>query len=126
MARAAPSVAIVDDDESVCRALRRLLVASGLKARTFPSGEAFLQSLVSERPDCVVLDLQMPGLSGMDVLKELARTGADLPVIVITGYDEPRMRLRCLKAGALAYLPKPLDDVALLQAISNSIHRSVN
>jgi FixJ family two-component response regulator len=86
MARAAPSVAIVFGDESVCRALRRLLVASGLKAQTFTSGEAFLQSLASERPDCAVLDLQMPGLSGTDVLRELTRASADLPVIVHAPY----------------------------------------
>jgi FixJ family two-component response regulator len=110
-------IAIIDDDESVRNALKRLLRAANLDAETFASGRDFLDSLSSHRPDCVVLDLHMPGMNGLDIQRQLARNGLRLPVVIITGHDEPQTRVACLSAGAAAYLRKPLDDEALLQAI---------
>ena len=110
-------VAVVDDDESVRKALRRLLRAANLDADAFASGQDFIDSLAAQVPDCIVLDLHMPGMNGMDVQQQLARSGLQLPIVVITGHDEPLARSQCLSAGAAAYLRKPLDDEALLDAI---------
>lgn len=113
-------VAVVDDDESVRRALKRLLRASNLEADIFASGQEFLNSLTAQRPDCLILDLHMPGMNGLEVQRVLARMSAHLPVVVITGHDEPQTRTQCLAAGAVAYLCKPLDDKTLLEAIGRA------
>jgi FixJ family two-component response regulator len=75
-------------------------------------------------PDCLVLDLQMPGISGLDLQRQLVRTGPQIPTVVITGHDEPGMEARCLAAGACAYLRKPLEAGMLLAAIGAAIHAS--
>jgi FixJ family two-component response regulator len=121
MANGRPLIAVVDDDDSVCKAVGRVILASDLDVATFTSGQMLLDSLPARRPDCVVLDLHMPGLSGIDVLHALAHAGWELPVIIITGRDQPETRTRCLTAGALAYLPKPLNHAELLQAIGKAI-----
>jgi FixJ family two-component response regulator len=110
-------VAVIDDDESVRKALCRLLRAANLDAATYASGREFLDSLVAHRPDCLILDLHMPGMNGLDIQQRLARNGARLPVVIITGHDEPQTRAQCLSAGASACLRKPLDDKTLLDAI---------
>jgi len=116
-------IAVVDDDESVRKALQRLLRASDLDADTFASAHDFLASLPhAPLPDCLVLDLQMPGTSGLDLQRQLVRTGPVVPTIVITGHDEPGMEARCLAAGASAYLRKPLEAGKLLAAIAAAIH----
>jgi FixJ family two-component response regulator len=120
MASGRPSVAIVDDDGSVRRALARLLTASSFDASTFESGRAFLDSLTACKPDLVVLDLHMPGMNGLDVLAALAEAGSSLPVIMITGHASPESEARCVAAGAVAYLSKPLDQAAFLQATSKA------
>jgi FixJ family two-component response regulator len=121
MASRRPRIAIVDDDPTVAVALRRLCRASDLDADTFSSGRAFLDSLPDERPDCVVLDLHMPGMNGLDVLRQLARVLPALPVIIITGHDDPSSRARCAAEGARGYLAKPVSDETLLQAIADAI-----
>ena len=121
MANGRPLIAVVDDDNSVSKAVGRVILASDLDVATFTSGQMLLNSLPARRPDCVVLDLHMPGLSGIDVLHALAHAGWELPVIIITGRDQPETRTRCLTAGALAYLPKPLNHAELLQAIGKAI-----
>jgi FixJ family two-component response regulator len=113
-------VAVIDDDESVRKALKRLLRAVNLDADAFASGREFLDSMASHVPDCVVLDLHMPGMSGLDVQGQLARKDLQIPIVVITGHDEPQARAQCLAAGAAAYLRKPLDDEALLAAIERA------
>ena len=113
-----PSVAIVDDEEGIRKALRRLLRASGLDAESYANGQEFLNAAAEKQPDCVVLDLHMPGMSGLQVLRRLKATGALLPVVVITAHDEPETRKQCMSAGADAYLRKPLEDRLLLNAIS--------
>ena len=113
-----PFVAVVDDEESVRKALGRLLRASGLDAESYASGQEFLDAAAALRPDCVVLDLHMPGMSGLQVLRKLKAAGQRLSIVVITAHDEPETRERCIDAGACAYLRKPLEDRLLLNAIS--------
>jgi FixJ family two-component response regulator len=119
-----PYVAIVDDEEPVRKALKRLLRASGLEADTYASGKDFLEASTARMPDCVVLDLHMPGMSGLQVLQELRLAKKSLPAVVITAYDEPSTREQCLAAGAAAYLRKPLDERLLLNAISANVKRN--
>jgi FixJ family two-component response regulator len=122
MAEPRRRVAVVDDDPSVRKALQRLLRASDHDADAFGSAQDFLNSLPATIPDCLVLDLQMPGLNGLTLQRELARAGRHLPTVIITGHDEPGMQARCLAAGAGAYLRKPLDGKALLAAIEDAIN----
>ncbi|HZN51696.1 MAG TPA: response regulator [Methylomirabilota bacterium] len=121
MIRQRPLIAVVDDEESVRKSLRRLLVASELDATVYASGQEFLDSLGGHQPDCLVLDLQMPGLTGLEVQRALARARVRFPTIIITAHDEPETRARCLAAGAVAYLCKPLHDELLLDAITTAV-----
>jgi FixJ family two-component response regulator len=121
MIRQRPLIAVVDDEESVRKSLRRLLVASELDATVYASGQEFLDSLGGRQPDCLVLDLQMPGLTGLEVQRALARARVRFPTIIITAHDEPETRARCLAAGAVAYLCKPLHDELLLDAITTAV-----
>jgi FixJ family two-component response regulator len=114
-------VAVVDDDEAVRRALSRLIRSLGFEAEAFASGEAFLAALASRTPDCVVLDLHMPKVSGFEVQARMAESGLRIPVIVITGHDSPETRARALGGGAAAYLCKPLDGLALREAIHTAV-----
>src|SRR5271170_2908141 len=101
-------IAIVDDEAPVRRALSRMLHACLFDVITFPSGQEFLDSLSTRRPDCVILDFQMPGLTGRDVQRQLALARIHLPIIVVTAHDQPAIREQCLADGAIAYLSKPL------------------
>jgi len=114
-------VAIVDDDASVRRALQRVLKVLEIDAEGFASGEDFLASLHRRRPDCVVLDLHMPGFGGLEVQRCIAQMSGDLPVVIVTGHHEPGMRERCLSAGASDYLRKPIDGPLLRQAIEAAV-----
>jgi FixJ family two-component response regulator len=121
MPNAPPLIAVVDDEESVRKALQRLIRSAGFAVETFPSGGEFLRSVQDHHPACVVLDLHMPNVSGFDVQAELARTGEQVPVVVITGHDTPEARARVIGQGAKAYLRKPVDDLMLLAAINEAI-----
>lgn len=114
-------VAVVDDDHSVRRALRRLLRSADLDTEAYGSGHEFLNALTTAAPDCLVLDLQMPEMSGLELQQRLKDTGTRLPVVIVTGHDEPGMRARCMAAGVSAYLRKPIDGKALLEAIDRAI-----
>jgi FixJ family two-component response regulator len=111
-------IAIVDDEEGVRKAVVRVLEAAGFTARAFASGEEFLDTWHFDRPDCLVLDLQMPRLSGTDVLHSLRVAGAQFPTVIVTAHDSPSLREECMSAGVVAYLCKPVDIRALIQAIS--------
>jgi FixJ family two-component response regulator len=117
MPETSPWIAIVDDDPSVLRALSRLLSTRALSAKTFPSGQQFLNSLDDEVPDCLILDLQMPGMTGLELQQDLARRGIQIPTIVITAHNEAETRERCASAGAIAFLAKPINDASLFAAI---------
>ena len=118
MVEAALSIAVVDDEEPVRKELRRLLRLAGHTVQTFPSGQAFLDSLDVHRPHCLILDLYMPGLNGLQVLEQLRAAGSDLPAVVITAHDHPQMQGQCIAAGATACLSKPLSEQQLLEAIA--------
>jgi FixJ family two-component response regulator len=126
MAEPSPFVAIVDDEEPIRKALKRLMRAANIEAEAFASGADFLDSLAARRPDCVILDLHMPGMSGLHVLQRLQQSGIQLPAIVITAYDEPETRTDCLAAGAAAYLRKPLEDRLLLDAVASAARTRKN
>jgi len=115
-----PLLAVVDDDADVRVALTRLLASAGFTVETYASGAEFLDSLAHHEPDCAVLDVHMPEMSGFDVQGALAGRSA-LSVVIITGQDSPESRARALRLGAKAYLCKPVDDVALLAAIDGAI-----
>jgi FixJ family two-component response regulator len=117
MEKALPFVAVVDDEASVRCALVRLLRASQLESEGFASGEEFLNSLVIRRPDCLVLDLQMSGLNGREVQRQLISLQSSIPLIMITAHDEPTVREQCLADGASAYLRKPLRGDVLIRSI---------
>jgi FixJ family two-component response regulator len=117
MDEAALHIAVVDDEAAVLKAIKRLLSSSGLDAMTYPSGQSFLDSLAHRRPDCVVLDLHMPQLGGLDVLRHLSSVGMRLPIVILTAHDEPGAHAQCMAAGAMAYLVKPLDEHTLLSTI---------
>ena len=122
-------VAIVDDEESVCRALKRLLRASGLDVETFVSSSTFLDSmrerLASRRPDCVVLDVHLPGLTGLDVQRRLKSEEILLPIVMITGNEEPGAKEKALGGGAVAFLVKPIQARNLLDAIGEAVQRQI-
>ena len=99
-------IAVVDDDDSMRRALSRLLRGSNFDVLTFGSGHEFINSLREHRPDCVILDFQMPELTGGDVQCLLSRADIQLPVIIMTAYDHPIMREECLRRGAVACIAK--------------------
>ncbi len=117
MPAASPRIAIVDDDPSVLKALARLLSTRALIAKTFQSGKKFLASLQDEVPDCLILDLQMPEMTGLELHQDLGRRGVQIPTIIITARNEAEMRERCASAGAIAFLPKPINDTSLFAAI---------
>jgi len=118
MSASHPVIAIVDDEESVRKALERLLRSADMEARVFASGADFLAAVAGFSPDCVVLDLHMPGVSGFEVMAGLERR---FPVVVITGHDSSEAEARALGGGAAAYLCKPVNDRALIEAISTAI-----
>ena len=124
MDKVVPLIAVVDDEEAVRKALRRLLQSAGLAVETFGDGAGFLASLATRRPDCVVLDLHMPDVTGFDVLLRLAEAGASVPVVVITGHHSPDAEEHVLRSGAAACLRKPINDRLLLDSIAAAIARS--
>ena len=120
MITTSPVVAIVDDDRSVLKALSRLLGTWSLVAHTFQSGAQFLASLGDGCPDCLILDLQMPGMTGLEIQRHLTREGIQIPTIIITAHGDVEMRARCKAAGAVACLPKPVSSSSLLAAIQTA------
>ena len=116
-----PTVFIVDDDDSVRRATQRLLRSVNLNVETFDSAQAFLESYDAGRPGCLVLDVRMPGLSGLDLQDELNARGISIPVIFVSGHGDVPMSVRAMKAGAVDFLPKPFNDQALIEAIQHAL-----
>ena len=117
----APLIAIVDDEASICRALLRLLRVADYRAEAFNSAISFLESLTECVPDCVVLDLQMPMMTGVEVQEHLLKLKDPPPVIIITAHDESKTRERCLALGAVRYLRKPIDGDLLIDSINKAV-----
>lgn len=116
-----PFIAIIDDEEPVRKALGRLLQSLGMTVQTFVNGGEFLDWLDTHRPDCAVLDLHMPEVTGFDVLGRLAETETRVPVVVMTGHDTPDAEDCALRGGASAYLHKPVNQRLLISAIHAAI-----
>jgi len=116
-------VFVVDDDESVRKALKRLIKSAGFEVEAFASAEDFLNCGHRDVPGCLILDVRMPGLSGLELQSELAASGSKMPVIFITARDDEQARLQAMRAGAVAFLQKPFDDQALLGAIHVAIYQ---
>ena len=114
-------IAVLDDDESLRRALTRVLRVGGFSAVEFACGKEFLKSWRLDPPACLVLDLEMPGVSGMEILEALQVAKAPFPVIVITAHDAPHVREESMRRGAVAYLRKPVDITGLLEAVTNAV-----
>ena len=114
-------IAVVDDEDAIRKALQRLLRSAGMAVIYFSSAIEFLGALPARKPDCLVLDLHMPLMTGFDLLAKLAALDAHLPVVVITGHDNPESRSRAMAGGADAYLLKPVDDQVLIAAINRAI-----
>ena len=117
MSKVQPLIALVDDDEAIRKALKRLLRSAGLEAVAFASGADFLDSLPNLRPNCLVLDLHMPTMSGFQLLARLGESGHQLPVLILTGHDSDETRDSALSWRPVAYLRKPVNDQTLLDAI---------
>jgi FixJ family two-component response regulator len=114
-------VIVVDDDAPVRRALQRLIRSAGYDVEVLEDAEAFLSHDVVEPPACLVLDLRMPGMSGLDLLNAIAGTPRSLPIVFITGHGDAEARSEALGAGAVDVLDKPLEQMALLQAIEQAL-----
>lgn len=122
MTEPAPVVIIVDDDQSFRTFLSRLIGTIGLKTILFASAEEFLSTHPPDGPACLVLDVQMPGLSGLDLQRELARTGHQLPIVFMTGHGDIPMTVEAMKAGAVGFLSKPFRNQDLLDAVKEGIN----
>jgi FixJ family two-component response regulator len=118
-------VFVIDDDPSMRVALEDLVGSIGLQVRAFASPQEFLDSKRPEVPGCLVLDVRLPGMSGLAFQKELARVGSDLPIIFITGHGDIPMGVRAIKAGAVEFLTKPFHHQELLDAINAAIERDI-
>ena len=119
----APIVFIVDDDQDVRNGLSTLLQSIGLKCETFGSAPDFLRRKPTDGESCLILDVRLPGASGLDFQAELARAHIDIPIIFITGHGDIPMSVRAMKAGAVDFLPKPFRDQDLLDSVAAAIER---
>ena len=118
-----PIVFVVDDESAVGVSIKRLLHSVGLEARHFTSASEFLRAKRPDAPGCIVLDVRLPDLSGLDLQQELAKANVDLPVIFVTGHADIPMTVRAMKAGAVEFLTKPFREQELLEAVQRAISR---
>src|SRR5476651_877075 len=124
MARATPTVFVVDDDLSVRESLELLIDAAGWRPETFGSARAFLSRPRESGPSCLVLDVTLPDVNGLDVQKQVAAERMEMPIIFITGYGDVPMTVQAMKAGAVEFLTKPFGEDVLLRAIRSALDRS--
>lgn len=123
MANPRPLIAVIDDEEPVRKALERLLRAAGFGVEIFADGTEFLRSLEVHRPDCAVLDLHMPQVTGFDIQARLKTDFPGVPVVILTGQDSPEAYERAIAGGATAYHRKPVDSQALIDSITSALSR---
>lgn len=119
----APVVFIVDDDANVCRAIQDLLESVALESEAFATPQEFLASQRADRPGCLVLDVRLPGMSGLDFQRALAEAGIAIPIIFITGHGDIPMTVQSMKSGAVEFLMKPFRTQELLDAIQQALDR---
>jgi FixJ family two-component response regulator len=115
-------VCIIDDDESLRRSVRNLLTSSGFRVATFASADAFLQSGQCENTGCLVLDLRLDGMGGLDLRRHLGATGSRIPVVILTAHGDDEARQQSLQEGAVAFFRKPFRAAALLDAVRTALH----
>jgi RNA polymerase sigma factor (sigma-70 family) len=123
MTEAAAIVFVVDDDGGMRQSLTNLIRSVGLRVEAFASAQEFLRSKLTDVPGCLVLDVRLPGLSGLDLQKRMAEAGMEIPIIFITGHGDIPMTVRAMKAGAVEFLTKPFRDQDLLDAIHQALER---
>ena len=120
-----PCMSVVDDDESVREALESLLKSTGYRVELFASAEEFLSSSLSEETDCLIADMRMGGMSGLELQAELSARDTRLPIVFITAHDDEHVRARALCAGAVEVLIKPFSEDALLKSIQDALPRRI-
>ena len=125
MTKLKPTIFVIDDDASVRKSLSRLLDSVGFSAESFASADEFLKRERFEGIGCIVLDVRMPGLSGMDLQDELNKADYSMPIIFITGHGDIPMSVQAMKKGAVDFLPKPFDEDQLLDALRKAIERDM-
>jgi FixJ family two-component response regulator len=118
-----PLISIVDDDEAIRRSLDNLVRSAGLRACGFSSAEAFLESNQLSETDCLILDVRIPGMSGLELQRRLAATNSDVPIIFMTAHESGNQRAQALETGAVAFLNKPFDEGDLLSAIDTALKK---
>ena len=116
-------IRVIDDDLSVRTALKRLLISAGFEVATFASAKGFMDCGDCDAPGCLILDVRMPGMSGMELQAQLASAGCSLPIIFITAHEDLDARQKAMAAGAVAFLLKPFEDQVLLDAIGDAVGR---
>jgi two-component system, LuxR family, response regulator FixJ len=121
-----PVVFLIDDQEAVRHALAEMLKVFGYTVESFPSADAFLEQLTEPRAGCIVADVRMPGMDGIELVRELARRNVHLPVVLISGHADVPMAVAAIKAGAEDFIEKPVDDAQLLAAINRCLARAFN
>ena len=119
----AATVFIIDDDADMCAAIQGLLESVGVRSESFATPQAFLRRTRGDSPCCLVLDVSLPGLSGLEFQRQLAEAGVQIPIIFITGHGSIPMSVRAMKAGALEFLVKPVGDEDLLKAVRQALDR---
>jgi len=119
----APRVFVIDDDAAMRAAIQGLLKSAGLRSETFGAAEEFLRSERPDGPSCLVLDVSLPGINGLDFQRQLADAGIQIPIIFITGHGDIPMTVRAMKSGAVEFLTKPFQDQDLLDAIHQALDR---
>jgi FixJ family two-component response regulator len=127
MSESGPIVFVVDDEPSVCASVKRLVRSVGIEVQTYSSAQEFLRGKRPDVPGCLVLDVRLPDLSGLDLQQELAKANITLPIIFVTGHGDIPMSVRAMKAGAVEFLTKPFREQDLLEAIQHGIqqHRTL-
>jgi|SRR5271166_327145 len=118
-----PTVFVVDDDAHVRAAIQGLLKSAGLSSQSFETAEDFLRAKQMDGPSCLILDVSLPGMNGLDFQEQMSKAGLRIPIVFITAHGDIPMTVRAMKSGAVEFLTKPFDDVALLNAIQQALDR---
>ena len=118
-----PVVFVVDDDESVCKALKRLMKSAGIKARSLSSAEDFLNQGCHNVPGCLILDVRMPGMNGLELQEKVVKSGSTMPIIFMSAHEDAPAREQAMQAGAIAFLKKPFEDQILIEKVNSALSR---